>query len=158
MTSSVLKAVILTVVVAMGIVLLRQAFPDNASQGLAGGSVRQPTTTSSPSPTGTPTSSPSPAETPQVEGVVVQVLNGTTVTGLAAQVSQELTEAGYTVKSPSNSPNTQTTTVLYQPGLEVDAQFLLDTHFPGARLKKATRSVPANVEIQVVLGADYSSS
>lgn len=150
LATSTLKVGIIAAVVVLGVLVLRNAFPEDTGVGVA-----PPTTSPTASPTG-PSRSPRPTASPEVEGVVVQVLNGTTTTGLAAQVSQILRDAGYTLKTPGNAPNTETTTVYHQAGSEVDAEHMRDRFFPGAPVEPAPPSVPADVEIQVVVGADFS--
>lgn len=144
------RAALLVIAVAVGIVVLVKAFPSDASRHvveLPGGAVR---TTSPP-----PKTSPSPRVSPRVSGVTVQVLNGTTSTGLAASQTQKLAGAGYKMKSPGDAPTTTRTTIYYRAGSRVDAQYLRDVHYPGARLKPAGSTLPTDVAITVVLGEDF---
>jgi hypothetical protein len=92
-----------------------------------------------------------------VKGVRIQVLNGTSRTGLAAVVTQTLTAAGYTAKPPGNAALTSRTTVYYQSDQKLNAQGLRDRFFPGALLKPALPSTPPEVHVQVVLGDDFKS-
>ena len=152
LATSTLKVGIIAAVVVLGVLVLRNAFPEDTGVGV----VSPTTSPTATSPTDGPSPSPTPTVSPEVEGVVVQVLNGTTTTGLAAQVSQILRDAGYTLKTPGNAPNTETTTIYHQAGSEVDAEHMRERFFAGATLEPAPPSVPADVEIQVVVGTDFT--
>jgi hypothetical protein len=115
-----------------------------------------PTRTTSPSPS--PSTSASTSAKPRVKGVSVQVLNGTSTTGLAAIVTTQLKKAGYTVRVAGNVKSASKTTVYYQPGFQVDAQFLAQKHFPGAVVAPAPSSFSPNTNIVVVLGPDFTPS
>jgi hypothetical protein len=147
------RILILAGAVIVGLVVLRNGFPSNASQGITG----PVTPTTPPGTTPPPTISPSPSTTrsPRIEGVVVLVLNGTDQDGLAADVGTTLEDQGYTVKTPDNAPNRQRTTIFYREGFEPEAQLMKEQFFPDAALKLAGRSVPADVDLQVILGADF---
>jgi hypothetical protein len=149
------RLLILAVAVVLGLVVLRNGFPSNASQGITGTPPTTPATTVSPLP---PSPSPSPTSSPRVEGVVVQVLNGTSQTGLAANVSQTLEGEGYTVRAPDNAPSRQTTIIFYREEFLLEAQHMQQQFFPEARLRPAGTSVPRNVNLMVVLGADFLGS
>jgi LytR cell envelope-related transcriptional attenuator len=148
--SSAIKAAILVAVVAVGVFLLRGAFPEGATEPIGVGT--SGTTSASPTGSGSPTGSPSLRAAKDVR---VQVLNGTTQAGLAAQVTTLLRRDGYLVKTPANAATTQKTVVYYQPGFELEARNLKRTRFPSARVVAAPASVPKKVDLQVVLGADF---
>ena len=156
LATSTLRALILVAAVVLGVVVLRGAFPGTDST-LASGEPSPAPTRTTPSPKRT---TPSPAKTtprkPKVQGVVVQVLNGTSTTGLAASASETLQQAGYTLESPGNASSVATTTIYFRQANKVDAEFLRDNHFPDAVLKPATPAVPPEVMIQVVLGSDFA--
>src|SRR6266545_3307175 len=86
--TSTLRAVILIAAIAIGIVVIKSAFPENASQTITTIPPGGKTTTTTTTPSGT--TSPSPSTKPRVKGVTVQVKNGTSTTGLAAVVSGQL--------------------------------------------------------------------
>ena len=67
------RIVILVAAVAVGIFVLKQAFPTNLSQAIT---TRRPSTPASPTVGAHPTTSSSPTRKAKVKGVVVQVLNG----------------------------------------------------------------------------------
>jgi hypothetical protein len=148
--SSAIKAAILVAVVAVGVFLLRGAFPEGATEPIGLGT--SGTTTAPPSGSGSPTSSPSLRPPKDVR---VQVLNGTTQAGLAAQVTTLLRRDGYSVKAPANAATAQKTVIYFQPGFELEARNLKRTRFPSARVTAAPASVPKRIDLQVVLGSDF---
>jgi hypothetical protein len=150
--TSTLRAVILAAAIVIGIVVIKNAFPQNTSQGI--------TTTSSgrsgtAAPSVTPSVSPSASATakPRVKGVTVQVLNGTDTTGLASIVTGRLEKAGYTMRTPGNVNNASKTNIYYQSGFQPEAQLLKDRRFPNAVVAPAPSSFKAN--LTVVLGANF---
>jgi hypothetical protein len=155
LATSTLRAIILVAAVALGVFALARAFDGNPTEGVAGSPSAQPTTTASPTTT-SPSDSPSPTESARPpEDVVVQVLNGTQTAGLASQTSNTLETAGYITKEASNYETTETTTIYYQPGFEVEAGVLQEQYFPTAQLDVAPDSFPADVNITIILGGDY---
>jgi hypothetical protein len=150
--TSTLRAVILAAAIVIGIVVIKNAFPENASQTIT---TTSPTTKATTSPSVTPSSSPSESSSakPRVKGVTVQVLNGTDTTGLAGVVTGRLKNAGYTMKIPGGVKNASKTTIYYQTGFQPEAQFLKEKHFPGAVVAPAPSSFKPN--LTVVLGANF---
>ena len=156
--TSTLRAVILIAAIAIGIVVIKSAFPENASQTITtippGG--KSTTTTTIP---GT-AASPSPSTKPRVRGVVVQVKNGTSTTGLAAIVTGQLKKAGYSVKTPGDAQTATRTTIYYQEGFKAEADYLKRKRFKKAVVAPApsNASFPASIDLIVVLGADFTVS
>ena len=87
--------------------------------------------------------------------MIVQVLNGTTKTGLAASETQKLASAGYKMKPPGDAPTTTKTTIYYRADSKVDAAYLRSKHYAGARLRPAGSAFAPDVQITVVLGEDF---
>ncbi|MGW0942549.1 LCP family protein [Streptomyces sp. NPDC002623] len=84
--------------------------------------------------------------------VKVQVLNGTGVSGRAADVAEKLKKAGYTVTGTGNAPTTVTkTTVTYPTGLDAKAA-VLASRLPGLQ-PTADSSAAADV-ITLVVGPE----
>lgn len=83
--------------------------------------------------------------------VHVQVLNASGRSGLAAQTSSELQDAGFSVEAPGNATPQQTTTILYSSEQEAAARTLAAV-VPGATVSE-DNSVGGTV--QLVLGADF---
>jgi len=81
--------------------------------------------------------------------VIVSVLNGTTVPGLAAQVADEVQRGGFKRGAVTNAGTQQeaTTTVLYAPGQKAAAQEV-------ASLIKVKKVQPLDANTQVVAGPD----
>jgi hypothetical protein len=150
MASSTLKAVILVAVVVVGVILLRDGFPESSGAPIG-------TASPTPSASSTPSVTPSASARPPSE-VRVQVLNGTSVLGLAADVTVMLRGEGYKTAGQGNAPTTNKTTVYYQEGFQAEAEALAQERFPDARVRPAPSSVPKRVNIQVVLGEDFQPS
>jgi anionic cell wall polymer biosynthesis LytR-Cps2A-Psr (LCP) family protein len=96
------------------------------------------------------------ASIPQPEDVSLVVLNGTTTSGLAAAVRDQLREVGYRVEETGNAPRRDytRTVILFEPGGEAKAQ-LLQEEFPGARVQESTE--PLDADGVVILGSDQAS-
>jgi hypothetical protein len=155
MASSTLKAVILVAAVVVGVILLRGAFPESTGAPIGSGA---PTGTGS-SPGGSVSPSVSASVSLRPEGSIrVQVLNGTSVLGLAADVTLVLRGDGYKMAGEDNAPTTNKTIVYYQDGYRADAVALAEKRFPGARVRAAPGSVLKRINIQVILGEDYQPS
>jgi LytR cell envelope-related transcriptional attenuator len=157
MATSTLRALILAALVVLGVIGLTKLFPQNASLGVTGGTPSSKVTNS---PSTTPSSTPSPttSRNPKVKGVVVLVLNGTSRKGLAAEVSRTLSNAGYKLKVPGNAKATRRTTVYYRSDSLPEAQRIVQKYFPDALLKAAPASVPDDVRVEIILGADFAAS
>jgi hypothetical protein len=146
------RILILAAAVIVGLLVLRNGFPSNVSQGITG----TVTPTTPPATVSPPTSpSPSVSRSPQIEGVVVLVGNGTDQDGLGAQVAQMLDGQGYTTKDPFTAPNRQRTTIFYAENFLPEAQLMRDEYFPYAALRPAGPSVPDDVDLQLIVGADF---
>lgn len=163
MTTWTLKRIlVLIAAVAIGVLVLRQGFTGNASELIAG-------TTSgtgphaSPSPGHTPSPASSPKRKAKVHGVVLQVVNGSGTTGLAASTSLVLKNQGYTLKAPGNltgsngaSITTPTTTIYYRSDSLPEAQAIQRKYFPAAQVLPAPQGYPADVQVTIVLGTDFA--
>jgi len=160
-----LRFVLVIAAVVLGIFVLTRAFPTAGEQAPSGS--QQPTVAPSPSPS--PTESPAedegeepPAEEQvQLEGVAVQVQNGSSTTGLAAETAERLQErTGVTIEEIGNaSRNYETTTIFFQRGFRAEAEELRRVFFDGnAEIARASSDAAADVELIVVLGEDYAES
>jgi LytR cell envelope-related transcriptional attenuator len=159
--TSAVRAVILIVAVVIGIVVIRNAFPQNASQTIttprpSAGTTTGPTSTPTPSPTGSPT------RKPRVKGVTVQVLNGTSTTGLAGIVTIQLKKDGWSMQDPGNVQSASRTSIYYRDGFRPQALLLQQQHFPKAVVSAVPSPLPSgfssSVDVTVVLGPDFSPS
>ncbi len=161
MTTSTLRGIILAAAVIVGFVGLTKAFPSRSATFRPAPEAKPtPSVEPSASPSRSTASSPSPAPSAsaRVEGVVVQVLNGSGVDFLAATVSDRLKEAGYSVKPPGNANHTPSTIVYFQAGFKPEADALEHQFFPNASVKPATQAAASDADITVILGEDAGAS
>lgn len=167
------RIIIILALVAAGVVVLANGFADDTTAATP-----EPTDTTSPSVTGSPSETISPSAEPtdqpepQVDGVVIMVMNATDVQGLAAEAQTDLIDAGYSAPlDPGNSPvqGADTTTVYYRGGPDgrqnrVNAQFMVDEHFPGGQVEKLNEDVfgevvtSEEVTLVVQIGLDYAEA
>lgn len=167
------RIVIIVALVVVGVAVLVNGFGDGGSEALpdGGGAVVPTGPTGSTGPTPSASVSPTPRVTPspRVDGVLVQVFNGTNETGLAAEVQQTLEADGYTAPAdPGNvpSPPVAETVVYFRTGPDraqnkSDATYLAETYFPGAKVKALNEDVgdvADSVNVVVILGVDYLES
>jgi hypothetical protein len=152
--TSTLRAVILVAAVVLGIVVIRNAFPANTSRGITFPPSRSVTTL--PTTTPTPAASSSPTTKPRVKGVTVQVLNGTSTTGLASTVTGQLKNAGYSMNTPGNVQTASRTTIYYEKGYKPEADYLKERRLKEAVVSPAPSNFSAN--LTVVLGTDFELS
>lgn len=108
-----------------------------------------------PAPTSTPSPTPTPEPEAKREDFKVKVLNGTTTTGLASEVTEKLKELGYQTEKGANAPrqNYEQTLVSVKPGQEVLLKTLIkDLSYKfeasaGAELKESDP-----LDAQIILG------
>lgn len=155
MATSTLRALILVALVVLGIVGITKLFPENVSLGITGQSPGSSSPSASPS--ASPSSSPSatPTRKAKVRGTVVRVLNGSGQTGLAGEVSTTLKNAHFTVKDPANAPHRNRTVIYYRADSQPEALLVQRKYFPDAVVKPAPASVPADVQVEIILGTDF---
>ncbi|MEV7089363.1 LCP family protein [Streptomyces sp. NPDC093085] len=98
--------------------------------------------------------SPTPAGPVSGGGISVAVYNGTTIPGLAARASQELTDHDFTVTgtATASTQDHATTVIEYGSGLEDRAKSVARL-FPGALITP----VSTTSGVDVVLGASYAN-
>jgi LytR cell envelope-related transcriptional attenuator len=171
------RLAVLVALVVGGLAILLNGFGTDQAVTAAGPS-GSPTPAADGSTTPTETGSPSPSESPapelepQVDGVVIQVLNGTTVTGLGAEVEQSLVGRGYVAGLPAGDADNKpvgTTTVYFRTGAdadqnEVDAENLARRFLKGVeadvRPLNATLSpdIAPKTQLVVIVGTDYADA
>jgi hypothetical protein len=172
------RLAVLVALVVGGIAVMLNGFGDEGGAVAGGPDVAQPTETETAEPTDdattpAPTDEPAPALEPQVDGVMIQVFNGTTVTGLGAEVQEALEGRGYVAALPADDLPTKpadTTTVYFRPGPdaeqnEVDAQHLADRSLrdvDDVPVRPLGASLDADVgprtQLVVVVGTDYADA
>ncbi|HEX8964916.1 MAG TPA: LytR C-terminal domain-containing protein [Patescibacteria group bacterium] len=82
--------------------------------------------TATPMPTVVPTSTPIPTPSIAKKDVVVEVLNGTTIAGLAGKIKTQLVDAGYTNTTSGNAPTQDTTTTTVAFSSKVSQEYQTD--------------------------------
>lgn len=162
MVTTTLRAALLVAAVVLGIAVVRSGFPAGPEGAPRGGgppppATSAPTTTAPAAPT--TTASPRPRPRPTIEGTVVQVLNGTDQAGLAAQVSETLKQAGFTVATPGNAADAPRTTIYFQQGYRDEAQLVNRRFFRRiALVAPAPQGFDPDLNLVIILGADFVSS
>ena len=168
------RLAVLVALVVGGIGIMLNGFGDEGTAIADGANDAAPTVSESPAPTDgaspTQTESPPPELEPQVDGVVIQVLNGTNETGLAAEADQFLTSKGYEqglVPGDIATKPVAGTTVYFRTGddaaqNEADAENLATRFLKGVEatvrpLNDALGSdVAPRTQLVIVLGEDYA--
>jgi hypothetical protein len=173
--SSPTRFLIIGVLAVAGILVLANAFEVGTTRAAAPSS---PAATETKPPKAEKTKEPQPeeTETPEdaagtLDGVRIQVFNGTSTTGLAAEVQDTLDKAGDPVLAgePGNANENQTETVVYYRDRSdrANAEYIAKRYFDGAAVESMSRIPPVNVggvttdvskevEVAIVVGEDYS--
>src|SRR5438046_4681384 len=96
--TSTIRGIILVAAVVIGLLMIGQAFGSSSTPTLVASSP-SPSASPSPSPSPSPSQSTKPPLThaQAVNGVTVQVLNGSGVNGLGASVADTLKKKGYAI-------------------------------------------------------------
>ena len=165
------RIVIIVALVVVGVAVLANGFDGG---GGAVGATPSASETPSPTETTTPTETATPTATPepQTTAVLFMALNGTSVTGLAAEVQDALVADGYiAAKEAANAPTSgvQVTTVYFRGGdgaaqNESDATYVAETYFPDidARVKELSDQfneiVPNTATLAIVVGQDFADA
>jgi LytR cell envelope-related transcriptional attenuator len=162
LATAALRGILVVAALVVGILILSRAFPTGGSAGAP--TVPSPTETEepqTPTQTQTPTAPPTQAdECPDAAEVPpIQVLNGTTVTGLAADAAERLVQMGYKVPeaaiSNAASSDYQTSIVLAKRAEAQAADCLAQEEFRGA--EREVQDQDAEYDITVILGVDYAN-
>jgi hypothetical protein len=164
MNPGVSRLAIVIALVIGGVALLANGFSD-------GETVAAPRGSSSPTPSETPSPARSPQQSivPNQQGVLVQVLNGTTKPGLAADFQATLVDQGGYLEAgtPGDAPDKPVVdSVVYfrqdnnKAQNRADAQLLSETYLGGIAVKPLPASlkdvVSASADVIVVLGEDQA--
>ena len=156
-------AIVLALVVG-GVAVLANGFTDEGEAAAPPGDSPTP----SPSPSPSPTPSPDPDIVPQQDGVLVQVLNGTAVPGLAGDFQLLLEEENYLrAGDPTDAPNKPVVdSVVYfrrdqnAEQNRADAQLLSETYLGGVAVEPLPAEIAEVVDpaadVVVLLGEDQA--
>jgi len=171
-TTSTLRFVLIVALVAGGILVINQAFPEGDAAGATGalptgggpgltGAATGPTTPTGPQETG---QQPANQPSPQIVGVRVAVFNTTGVAGLAEDVMVELEAEGYVrAQEPGNATADAVTRIFYRsPRDEIEAERIANKYFRGLNIEparlEAGSGVDRSVQVAIFLGNDYATS
>ena len=163
------RIIIVAALVVGGVAVLANGFGGAATVAPPGGGV-SPSGSVSPSASSTPTTPPKETPSPQVEGVLIAVFNGTNETGLAGQVQQTLEADGYVAaQDPADAPSkpVEKTILYFRGGANAaqnrsDAKYMAETYFGGARVallgseQTSAVSIDKSAQVVIIVGVDYA--
>lgn len=159
LSTAALRAMLVVGAIALGVFVLAKAFPTGA------GSVPPVATdtTESPSPDTSPDDGDANGDTdepptaPDVSGLEIQVLNGTSVSGLAectANVLEQREGFQDVIFGDAQGSSYPTSQIAYRPNAQEAAEYLQATYFEGAQLERAAQGT--EVRLSVILGDEYA--
>ncbi|HUF59517.1 MAG TPA: LytR C-terminal domain-containing protein [Actinomycetota bacterium] len=166
MNPGVARLAIVIALVIGGVALLTNGFADGESAAAPPGVSPSPSPSESPS----PARSPEPSLVPNQEGVLVQVLNGTSQAGYAGDFQILLEEEGYLrAGEPADAPDKPVLdSIVYfrrddhRAQNRADAQLLSETYLGGVPVKPMPASLESAVaesaDVVVVLGEDQAGA
>ncbi|MBA3738420.1 MAG: LytR C-terminal domain-containing protein [Actinobacteria bacterium] len=166
MNPGVARLAIVIALVIGGVALLANGFADGESAAAPPGDSPSPSPSESPS----PSRSPQPSLVPNQEGVLVQVLNGTSQAGYAGDFQILLEEEGYLrAGEPADAPDKPVLdSIVYfrrddnRAQNRADAQLLSETYLGGVPVKPMPASLESAVaesaDVVVVLGEDQAGA
>ena len=161
------RIVIILALAAGGIAVLANGFASGAVVPPSGGGGSETTSPSGSSPTSSPTQPPKQTPSPQIEGVLIAVFNGTNETGLAAEVQQLLEADGYVAaQDPADAdPKPVPKTIIYFRGgadaaqNRSNARYIADTYFDAAKVslldQELAVDIAADAQAIIIVGVDY---
>ncbi|MDH4111642.1 MAG: LytR C-terminal domain-containing protein [Actinomycetota bacterium] len=155
------RLAVLVALVVGGIAVILNGFgDDDAVLADSSTGVAQPSASGSAAPSGSPspsaTQSAAPELEPQVDGVMIQVLNGTSAVGLAAEVEGFLVGKGYVAALPAADATqkpVETTIVYYRTGEDAEQNQVDAAHLAKRYLKSVDASVK---QLSAALGSDVA--
>jgi hypothetical protein len=168
------RIVVIVALLVVGAAVLANGFADGGSAlqpggGPSGSAAASETPSGSPSAPTSPTASPTPAPQDPSE-VLIQVFNGTNVTGLGATAETFLEGKGYTINAgalDAPSKPVAKTIVYYRGGAdaaqnESNATRMAKKYFKGAKVMELDPGIDDLVEkttqLAVVVGDDYAAT
>jgi hypothetical protein len=160
-----LRAVLVIAAVVLGVFVLSRAFPTGGEAIIPTTPDQAPTSPAptSPAPTGDQGGGDGGGGAGQPEAhdpseIRLQILNGTDVSGLAADTQVTLEEQGYRVVTVGDAQDkpVERTTISFKRDYRADARVLRDQLFADAQLE--TAAPDADAHITITLGTDYAES
>lgn len=168
------RIVVIVALLVVGAAVLANGFADGGSAlepggGPSGSAAASETPSGSPSGPTSPTASPTPVPQEPSE-VLIQVFNGTNVTGLGATAETFLEGKGYTINAVAQdapSKPVAKTIVYYRGGAdaaqnESNATRVAKKYFKGAKVMELDPAIDDLVErttqVVVVVGDDYAAT
>lgn len=165
------RIVIIAALFVGGIAVLANGFGNSTTVTPQGGGVGSgsPGGSDSSSPTTSPSKPPKETPSPQIQGVLIAVLNGTFTAGLAGEVQQTLEADGYVAAQDANDAQSKPvakTVVYFRGGADAaqnrsDAHYLADTYLDGARvalLGSDQGSIAKSAQLVIIVGVDYADA
>jgi hypothetical protein len=159
------RIAILAALIAFGAVVLSNGFSGDADVGETPPATVTGPTGGTTGPTETETAAPPPPEG-KVRGVSIAVFNATDEAGLAAQVTLDLEDAGYTSAQDAanaEASGVQRTIVYFRGGADAaqnraNAERMVDEQLAGAKVARLNPAyadlVPEDTQLVIVLGED----
>lgn len=166
MNPGIARLAIVIALVIGGVAVLANGFDD---EGIA--ATPEPSTSQSPTGTPTPTQSPQASIVPNQKGVLVQVLNGTSTAGYAADFQEMLVDVGEYVPAgdAGDAPDKPIVdSIVYfraddhRAQNEADAQLLSDEYLGGVPVQRLPADLAGSgvvddaADVVVVLGEDQA--
>jgi LytR cell envelope-related transcriptional attenuator len=161
------RIVIILALAVGGIAVLANGFASGTVVPPPSGGGSETTSPSESSPTSSPSQPPKETPSPQIEGVLIAVFNGTNETGLAAEVQQLLEADGYVAaQDPADAdPKPVPKTIVYFRGgadaaqNRSNARYIADTYFDGAKVslldQELAVDIAADAQAIIIVGVDY---
>ncbi len=164
------RIAIIVALFVSGIAILANGFGTSATVnnpvGAPGDSSVSPSETS---PTANPSQPPKETPSPEIQGVLITVLNGTFEVGLASQVQQTLEADGYVAAQDPDDTQSKPvakTVVYFRGGADAaqnrsNAHYLADTYLDGARvalLGSDQGSIAKSAQLVIIVGVDYADA
>ncbi len=109
------------------------------------------------SPSPTPSPKPSASATPSTVKATAEVRNGTTITGLAKKIADQLKASGYTIVAVGNATNrsaTKTSVIMLQSDQQEAANAIAHTLSTTLDDQKPTGEAASKADVLVILGSD----
>ena len=163
------RIAIIVALFVSGIAVLANGFGTSATVNNPVGPGASSVSPSETSPTASPSKPPKETPSPEIQGVLIAVLNGTFETGLAGEVQQTLEADGYVAAQDPDDAQSKPvakTVVYFRGGADAaqnrsNAHYLADTYLDGARvalLGSDQGSIAKSAQLVIIVGVDYADA